>query len=474
MPRTPTLPDRDVESAAQAYRLIDVEEIHESPSNPRKRFGDLEELALSIAQHGVIEPVIVRPHPVQLDGYELVAGARRLRAARVAGLLQLPALVRTLTDREVLEIQVTENLQRKDVHPLEESDAYAALMRADGAYTVEAVAARVGRSASYVYQRLRLQQLVPEAREAFDRDELTAGHAVKLARLTPADQVKALPECFYRLFGAQKDGKRIPAPIVELDRWIADHTKVDVSDAAVVQHYQPELHAQLEAEPEPAASLLQLSESSMPGHYLADKDHGLIGHGRWKEVKSLTACKHARRGVIVHGGPIRLVTVCATKGCPKHWPAPKKAAAGKKGRKLSNPPAYDWKAEEARRKKERARVEQLGPHVLAAAAATFKKETLTDALVRRVVEGLVRNFDEVEAAILTAGLRISVHDAGPALAFALEAPSFWSLDELRRYAKRAAIDLKAIEKHVDAEAKADAQIAAAADQAPKTTTRRRK
>jgi ParB family chromosome partitioning protein len=102
--------------APQRIEFLAVAKVIESKSNPRKSFGDMTELIDSVRTKGVLVPVLCRPAE---DGWELVFGARRLRAAQAAGLAEIPAMVRTMTDREVLEVQVIENLQRTDVHPLE-------------------------------------------------------------------------------------------------------------------------------------------------------------------------------------------------------------------------------------------------------------------------------------------------------------------------------------------------------------------
>lgn len=455
-------------TGAVTFREIPLSELVEFRQNPRKRFDalSLQELANSIAQVGILEPLIVRPHPDRMDGYELIAGARRLRAARLAGLETVPCLVRTLSDAEALEVAVTENLQRQDVHPLDEADGYHALMESDGAYSVEAVAARFGKSTSYVYQRLKLRGLTPEAREAFETDEITAAHAVRLARLSAADQARALDECFYGLLGGAV-GFREVKPVSRLDEWIAAHTKVDVADRETVQHYLPELHEQLEharldGEDDPTATLLQLSESSMPGHFLGDKDHGLIGHGRWKELKGAT-CKHAKRGVVVHGGPLRVLWVCATKGCPKHWPIEKKAAKGTA--KTERAPKYDYEAEEGKRRAERERFNALRPHVLTAIAKTYAEAKWTDALMRQAVESLSGN-EEIESVVLAAGYRLGIEHAGPVFAFLFSFEHLWNLEQLRTLAKQHKVDLKAIEKEVAANAKADADAKAAVEPKP--------
>lgn len=177
-----------------------------SKTNPRKHFDKaaLQELAESIGKHGVLQPILVRPNAA--DGnYELVAGERRWRAAKLAKLERIPATVRELADAEVLEIQVIENLQRADLHPLEEAEGYEALMKcqhADGhAYTADEIAAKVGKSRSYVYQRLKLTALTPKAREAFFAGQLDASKALLVARV-PADLQEEVLE---RLIGDEDD-----------------------------------------------------------------------------------------------------------------------------------------------------------------------------------------------------------------------------------------------------------------------------
>ncbi len=168
---------------------IPLSRITESPSNPRKHFGDLSELAASIREKGVLVPVLVRPKG---KDYELVYGHRRLRASREAHLSSIPCMVRELDDREVLEAQVVENAQRSDVHPLEEAAAFRALHEEHG-YTVEDLALRLGKSKTYVYGRLRLCALAPVVREAFLADKLLPTVALAIARLpTQAQQEKAL------------------------------------------------------------------------------------------------------------------------------------------------------------------------------------------------------------------------------------------------------------------------------------------
>src|SRR6266481_6147876 len=173
---------------------IPLNRIQESKTNPRRSFDEtkLAELASNIHQHGVLQPVLVRPLPGGEDGFfELVAGARRYRASRIAGRETIPASVRELTDTQCLELQLIENLQRADVHELDEARGYAALMQLQPeTYSVETLAEKIGRSEKYVYARLRLTHLVEEVQHAFYTGKLTVAHAFEIARLQPLCSVR--------------------------------------------------------------------------------------------------------------------------------------------------------------------------------------------------------------------------------------------------------------------------------------------
>jgi ParB/RepB/Spo0J family partition protein len=177
----PTLP------ALPAF--LPIAQICASPSNPRKHFDDsaLKGLAESIKTHGVLQPILVRPNPISSgEGwqclYQLVCGERRWRAAQLAGLTDIPAFWREITDEAALEIQVIENLQREDVHPLEEADGYQRLVSQFG-HTAEQIGERIGKSRSYVYGRLKLTDLGTAGREAFFAGKLDASTALLVARI---------------------------------------------------------------------------------------------------------------------------------------------------------------------------------------------------------------------------------------------------------------------------------------------------
>ncbi|MEX3967309.1 ParB/RepB/Spo0J family partition protein [Paraburkholderia sp. EG286B] len=166
-----------------------------SPTNPRKRFPETEqaELTASVRKHGVLQPLLVRPWPDDDTGlFEIVAGERRFRAANTAGLADIPVLVRELTDDEVLHIQIVENLQRKDLHPLEEADGYKVL--SDRGHTLEQIAAEVSQTRTYVAQRLKLCSLNAQTRKLFFEEKLNAKTALMIARLPTDLQDKAAKE----------------------------------------------------------------------------------------------------------------------------------------------------------------------------------------------------------------------------------------------------------------------------------------
>ena len=163
-------------ATAPGLAEIDVSQIHPNPRQPRTAFrqDELDELAASIREHGVLQPVLVRPRPQ--GGYELLGGERRLRASKLAGATRVPAIVREVDDRQALEQAVVENVQRADLDPLEEASAYRNLIDLFE-LTQEDTARRVGKSRVHVTNMLRLLEL-PEEIKAFVADgRLQAGHA---------------------------------------------------------------------------------------------------------------------------------------------------------------------------------------------------------------------------------------------------------------------------------------------------------
>jgi ParB family chromosome partitioning protein len=175
------------ETAIAAPVEIPLARIEGNPFQPRQRLDDaeLERLAASIRDHGVLAPILVSE---TLDGYRLVAGERRVRAARLAGLERIPAVVRQVADRDLLELALVENLQREDLDPIEEAHAYRQLIDEFG-FTQEQLAERVSRARSSVANTLRLLDL-PDAIQAMIIDgRITAGHARAITGLEQAVQL---------------------------------------------------------------------------------------------------------------------------------------------------------------------------------------------------------------------------------------------------------------------------------------------
>jgi ParB family chromosome partitioning protein len=235
--------ESSIRSVVFSVQEIPLDKICESKTNPRREFDEakLTELATSIRQHGVLQAVVVRPRPESAaDVYELVAGTRRYRASKLVGRESIPANIRELTDAQCLELQLIENLQRTDIHEMDEAQGYAALMQMQpDNYTAEAIAATVGRSEKYVTGRLRLLQLIPDARQAFYGGKLTFIHAFEIARLQPNDQRRALQECFpnhRNVATILKDKKAEAATVRQLREWIDREIHLDLTTAAFDTH----------------------------------------------------------------------------------------------------------------------------------------------------------------------------------------------------------------------------------------------
>lgn len=169
---------------------LPIAQVECNADQPRKRFDDesLDELADSIREHGIIQPLLVRR--LSSGYYQIIAGERRWRAARQVGLREVPAIVIEADERKVTELALIENLQREDLDPLEEAEGYRKLIDSYN-MTQEDVSDRVGKSRSAVANALRLLALCPEARELMQNGSLSAGHARALLPLSPALQKKA-------------------------------------------------------------------------------------------------------------------------------------------------------------------------------------------------------------------------------------------------------------------------------------------
>jgi ParB family chromosome partitioning protein len=178
------------EGSASGSVEIPLARIRRNPYQPRRRVDQeaLEQLAASIAEHGVIQPVLVTE---TFDGYQLVAGERRVRAAQLAGLDRIPAVVRQLAEHDQLQLALVENLQRADLDPIEEAHAYRQLISEFG-FTQEQLAQRFGRARSTVANTLRLLETDPRVQAAVSDGTITEGHARALGGLPAQQQVQLL------------------------------------------------------------------------------------------------------------------------------------------------------------------------------------------------------------------------------------------------------------------------------------------
>jgi ParB family chromosome partitioning protein len=230
-------------------RELPIELIHANPNQPRRYFSEaeLDELAQSIRESGVLQPILVRPSPRTGGEYEIVAGERRWRASQAAGLKAVPALVRELTDERAFEVAIVENVQREDLNAMEEAQAYQSLMGKAG-FTQDRAAQAVGKSRSHVANTLRLLQLPAAVQDHVLYGRLSAGHA--RAILTADDQeqlaeqivakglsvrdtealVRARAAGPKKASGPRKSGKDADTAALEVDLEEALGMGVDIAD----------------------------------------------------------------------------------------------------------------------------------------------------------------------------------------------------------------------------------------------------
>jgi ParB family transcriptional regulator, chromosome partitioning protein len=356
-----------VSHAASSVCDIPIDRIRESSSNPRRAFDEmkLHELAENIKMHGVLQPIVVRPAPDGVDeAYELVAGARRFRASKLAGKATIPATVRDLADAECQEIQLIENLQRADIHELDEGIGYRSLMdvRPDF-YTVETIAAQVAKSPSYVKGRISLTDLVPASQTAFCEGKLTVAHALELARLQPEDQERALMECFpghRNTASILKDRKAEAMTVRQLRDWIEREIHLDLknapfdaSDANLLPTagacsacpkrtgnnpllfpeirnkslctdpacYQAKIQAlvQVRVEPLEKEGHKPVRITSAPYWQARSKSPDMLCEGKYRRVEREGECPHTQAAVIVDGREAGTVLrICADENCKTH------------------------------------------------------------------------------------------------------------------------------------------------------------
>lgn len=182
----------------EKIQYLDITSIGQNPNNPRKTFDEvaLGELSESIKKQGILQPITVRPFSTSDSSaeYQIVCGERRWRAASMAGLKEIPAIIRELTDDEAMDVAITENLQRKDVSPLEESDAFKYLL--DKGCTIADLCGRFGKSEFFVRQRLRLQTLIPDFRSLLEAGQISISQIMEIIKFEETVQQMVFDEHF--------------------------------------------------------------------------------------------------------------------------------------------------------------------------------------------------------------------------------------------------------------------------------------
>jgi hypothetical protein len=340
----------------------------------------------------------------------------------MAGISVISAIVRDLTDDQVLEIQCVENLQRDDLHPLEEAAGYQQLVARK--YDVSMIAEKIGRSVKYVYDRMKLRQLTPELKELFLADKITAGHAILLARLKPEEQKRCLGEDDYgdrtgglfirerTLFHPDHEDGSESEPLKavsvrELQGWIDEHVKLEAEE--VDQMVLPETASTL-MQAENLMKVLRITRESITPDELKGGPKVILDRS-WEradgQFRSKT-CEHSRLAMVVIGaGRGEAFQVCVAKDkCTTHWPnhvkaakaAARAAASGEKGKASAKKPKVDkWELErqkreevERREEAERARYRQAMPQILEAVAERAKKMPAgaTSTIARIVIDSM--------------------------------------------------------------------------------------
>lgn len=348
----------EVGTVGDRFAQVFLGQLVESAMNPRRVFDavKLEELAESIRQKGIIEPLVVRPVPGPASqreaDFEIVAGARRFRAAKVAELDRVPCVIRDYSDEDVLELFLIENVQRDDLAPLEQARGFKQLLEANpDKYSAATIATKVGMSPGWVWDRLKLLDLVPEAQTLLETGRIGIGHAIILARLKPEHQEKAIDTDSGGLWtdagetlnlddaSYDKDPYQDVKPVTvrELEAWIAQHVRFDVAHAAEAVPLEfGEVAARVDAAAAKPGRGKKVVSITYEHHVQADArgDERVYTEQSWRRADGSTVrddwdgkdrvastCEHAVLGLVVVGRHYgRAFDVCIAKdSCRIHW-----------------------------------------------------------------------------------------------------------------------------------------------------------
>ncbi len=374
---------------SSAFQFLAIDTIHESTTNPRRTFDEakLYELSESIKHNGLIQPITVRPNN---QGFEIVAGARRYRAAQLAELFSVPARIVEIDDAKALEWQLVENSQRVDVHPYEEAQGFQRLLDIPG-YDVAALVEKSGKSASHVYARLSLLQLIPTVADAFTQERITASHANLIARLPQESQAEAFEQC-WRKDWQDKEPHLLPAKHVAA--WIQANLYLSLADAPFDREdptlnptagacvtcprrsghntslfcdvqgdqcldsacYHGKVEAFLDREIAARPGLVQIENG---WRNPKEQRPGAVQRGHVRELETVIdnpdaepvmPCEAAKPAIIVYGKQLgRKLTVCTDKHCPVHNPQAAAEAAANPAPIMAPAPAIETQEEAAER-----------------------------------------------------------------------------------------------------------------------------
>ena len=298
----------DSPTRSVGVRTVPVDRIDSNPQQPRLAFNQetLDELTASIREHGVLQPILVRP--IGQNRYQLVAGERRWRASKQAGLDTIPALIEEIDDDTALEISIIENLQREDISPLDEAAMYDRMVREHG-YSIRKLADKLGKDKGYLENRLRLADAPPEVRELVSLRKDTLSHAYELMKVDDpkkrrrlADQVARGELTLIKLRDKIEGRRSRPARVVD-DIGIDDSDHVDAD---------LELEDAVVAEPSPRPA--ELTDDSLVNakHSLADALDLLVGVLRSPEaVASITEIDRANLAKYLTIAKLRLENAIA-------------------------------------------------------------------------------------------------------------------------------------------------------------------
>lgn len=297
--------------------------------------NDIEDLAKSIAAEGLLQPILVRPTKKDPEQFEVVCGTRRFQACTKLEHTHIACVIRDLSDDEVSIAQLVENSQRIDAHPLDEAEAYAKLQKS---FKVEDIAAKVGRGVQYVRDRVRLNELVADAKQAFRLGWIELGHAIALSRLTAKNQKRAFesglfePEQLVLLPDAKQKGGRKARTVGELQGWIDSHVNFDAG-APVVTELFPKTAEYLKEAEANAARVLRITHDLTVDDDAKASGEKVYTSRSWIRAdgeKKSKPCDHAVLGLVTIGpGRGDSFLVCVSKSCEVHRPAQAKAAKAK-------------------------------------------------------------------------------------------------------------------------------------------------